>query len=212
MARADSWNPTKLEERIDRIDSLEQIRQLPHRYALCIDSRNMDDLVELFVEDVRVGKDEFGRDALKRWFSDTLGRIGASIHFVGNHVIDFDDADHASGVVYCRDEIERPNKWDVGYIQYWDRYERIDGRWLFRRRLPLYWYASDLNAPPIGPEKMRWPDRDCYEGGFHAFFPSWERFWEQAPDGSDVPAPAPIEQFLESFREGLPEKLSVRVR
>ena len=56
------------------------------------------------------------------------------------------------------------------------------------------------------------PDRDCYEGGFHAFFPSWERFWEQGPDGSDVPAPAPIDSFLESFREGMPEKLSVRVR
>jgi hypothetical protein len=95
---------------------------------------------------------------------------------------------------------------------YWDRYERIGGRWYFRRRLPLYWYASDLNAPPIGPEKMRWPDRENYEGGYHAFFPTWERFWEQAADGSDVPAPAPLEHFLEAFREDAPETLSVRVR
>ena len=43
---------------------------------------------------------------------------------------------------------------------YWDDYERIDGRWYFRRRLPLYWYASNLSAPPIGENKMRWP----YEG------------------------------------------------
>ena len=73
MSRKHHWTPQTLEERIDRIESLEQIRQLPHRYALCIDLRNIDDLVELFVEDVRVGKSEAGRKALGRWFSDMLG-------------------------------------------------------------------------------------------------------------------------------------------
>ena len=43
-------------------------------------------------------------------------------------VIDFHDADHASGVVYCRDELERPDtgEWAVGTIQYWDDYKRTD--------------------------------------------------------------------------------------
>ena len=60
---------------------------------------------------------------------------------------------------------------------YWDRYERIAGRWLFRRRLPLYWYASDLRTPPLGANKMRWPDRAASEGGYADFFPSWREFW-----------------------------------
>jgi hypothetical protein len=47
---------------------------------------------------------------------------------------------------------------------YWDEYERIDGRWYFRRRLPCYWYASDLNKPPVGDKKMRWPGREPYDG------------------------------------------------
>ena len=70
---------------------------------------------------------------------------------------------------------------------YWDDYERIDGRWLFRRRLPCYWYATDLNQPPIGTEKMRWPDRERYDGAFHDLFPSWEEFWAHPP-GDDEPA------------------------
>jgi hypothetical protein len=31
-----------------------------------------------------------------------------SVHFVGNHIIDFANADHASGIVYCHDELEQP--------------------------------------------------------------------------------------------------------
>ena len=34
----------------------------------------------------------------------------ASCHFVGNHVVDFDDADHAHGIVYCHDELEYPDQ------------------------------------------------------------------------------------------------------
>ena len=48
MARAANWRPGSLEERIDRLESLEQIRELPHRYALALDTRNIEDLVELF--------------------------------------------------------------------------------------------------------------------------------------------------------------------
>src|SRR5262245_4027258 len=101
MTRAQTWTPRTLEERIGRVEALEGIRQLAHRYALALDTRNMDDLVELFVEDVRVGKDAVGREALKRWFTATMSRYQTSVHFVGNHVIDFDSADRARGVVYC---------------------------------------------------------------------------------------------------------------
>ena len=47
---------------------------------------------------------------------------------------------------------------------------RQDGRWHFARRLPLYWYATDLNKPPVGPNKMRWPGTDWVEGNFHKLF------------------------------------------
>src|SRR5262245_45500782 len=127
MGRIEGWKPQSLEERIDRLESLEQIRQLPHRYALALDTRNIEDLVELFVPDVRVGREAVGREALARWFTETMRRFGTSIHFVGNHVIDIDAPDRARGVVYCRDELERQDDWGVGHLQYWDAYERRDG-------------------------------------------------------------------------------------
>ena len=45
-----------LSHRIDRLESLEQIRQLPARYALALDMRDLDALAGLFPEDVEVGR------------------------------------------------------------------------------------------------------------------------------------------------------------
>lgn len=42
-------------------------------------------------------------------------------------------------------------------------------------------------TPPIGARKMRWPDREPYEGGFHQAFPSWERFWSSDYGPETVP-------------------------
>jgi hypothetical protein len=133
-------------------------------------------------------------------------------HHVGGQIIEFDDADHAVGIVYSKNEHETGQEWVIMQMMYFDRYERIGGRWFFRRRLPLYWYATDLNRPPIGSRKMRWPGREPYEGGFHDLFPSWAAFWATAPeDGPAVEDPAPLERFIETMRRG-GDVGSVRVR
>src|SRR3954449_10628520 len=95
MGRLGPWTPTTLEERLDRMESLAEIRQLPYRYALALDSRDMDALVDLFVPDVQVGRDRSGRAALHAWFTTTMSQMRTSIHLVAGHIIDFDDADHA---------------------------------------------------------------------------------------------------------------------
>ena len=43
-------------EDLERLLACEEIRQLAYRYALATDSRDIDALVDLFVEDVRVGR------------------------------------------------------------------------------------------------------------------------------------------------------------
>ena len=90
---------------VERCVARDEIRQLAYRYALAVDSRDIDLLVSLFVPDVKVGRLGEGRDALRRAFVESLSAIGVSILFVGNHVIDFPDADHATGVVYCRGQL-----------------------------------------------------------------------------------------------------------
>jgi len=198
--------------RLDRLGSTEEIRQLVAKYCLALDMRDLDALCGLFPEDVKVGGGQVGRGALKRWFDETLRvQFTGTAHVTGNHIIEFDDPDHARGAVYSRNEHETGGEWVIMTMLYFDHYERLDGRWLFRRRRPLYWYATDLGAPPLGDRKMRWPGREPYEGGFHDFWPSWEHFWSRAYDAeADVPEPAPLDGFLE--RMGPREDLGVRVR
>jgi len=77
MSRLGPWRPATPEERLDRLESLAEIQQLPVRYALALDSRDMDMLVSLFTPDVRVGREERGRDAL-RACCDTAAREATS--------------------------------------------------------------------------------------------------------------------------------------
>ncbi|MCX5060177.1 nuclear transport factor 2 family protein [Streptomyces sp. NBC_00452] len=58
---------------------------------------------------MRVGRDEFGRAALHRWYIEAMRASRTTIHQVTNHIVDFDDADRARVVVYCRDQLERPS-------------------------------------------------------------------------------------------------------
>jgi hypothetical protein len=200
--------------RIDRLESLDEIRQLPAKYALSLDMRDLDAHVNLFAADIRVSRDKVGRSHLKRWLDDTLRlQFTGTSHHIGNHVIEFDDRDNAHGVVYSKNEHETDDQWVIMQMLYWDNYQRIDGRWYFRRRLPCYWYATDLNKPPIGDNKMRWPDREPYEGAYHDLWPSWREFWKNPPDSDqpEVAPPAPLDQFLATMRRGEPEP-RIRVR
>lgn len=198
-----------IEARLDRLESLDQIRQLPAKYALCLDMRDMDSMVSLFPADVRVGKAASGRQALRAYMDQTLRTpFTGTSHHIGGHIIEFDDADHAHGIVYSKNEHERPveggqDEWVIMQMMYADDYVRQEGRWYFARRLPLYWYATDLNKPPVGGKKMRWPETDWAEGNFHKLFPSFGEFWAREGDhGGPVPEPAPLDKFLETMRRG----------
>lgn len=206
---------TTLEQRLDRLESTEAIRQLAGKYSLSLDMRDLDAHVSLFAPDIQVGGGRSGREHLKHWVDDTLRhQFTGTSHHLGQHIIEFIDADNAIGVVYSKNEHETGDEWVIMQMLYWDDYQRIDGQWFFRRRLPCYWYATDLSKPPIGAQKMRWPGREPYEGSFHALFPSWDRFWANVPDREALPQVAeavPVERFLRHMRADTPAP-KIRVR
>lgn len=162
---------------LQRLLACEEIRQLAYRYAFAMDSRDLDSLVALFVEDVRVGRDEMGREALRRDFDEQLRGVGITILFVGNHIIEFDDEDHACGVVYCKGEIQEGERWLTQAIQYEDRYERRDGHWYFVRRKHLLWYGAELGENPLGLPPAKWPQHQTGRGSLPESWESWQRFW-----------------------------------
>lgn len=191
-------------DRLQRLESLEEIRQLVSKYALALDMRDMDAMANLFVPDVSVGQGRSGRQALRDWLDDTMRRqFDGTSHHVGTTIIEFVDADNAVGVVYSKNEHETGAEWVIMQMMYYDTYARAGGRWCFRRRQPLYWYATDLNRPPVGSRKMRWPGREPYEGAFHALFPSWKEFWaRQGASTAPIAEPAPLDRFIETMRRG----------
>ena len=62
----------KLLQRIERLESLDEIRQLVAKYSLSLDMRDLDAHVNLFAPDIRVSRELSGRANLKVWVDDTL--------------------------------------------------------------------------------------------------------------------------------------------
>jgi hypothetical protein len=104
------------------------------------------------------------------------------VHLVANHIVDFDDADHAHGIVYCRDELERPERgeWEVGTLQYWDTYERVAGEWCFRRRRFHRWYICDAMTRPSHGAGVNVGADSLTTHQLPEAFDTWAAFWEDA--------------------------------
>lgn len=166
---------------LERLLAYQEIRQLASRYALHLDARDLDALVGLFVPDVRVGRETQGREALKADFDQSLRSVGITFLNTGNHVIDLVDDDHATGVVYCRAEIQdgglESDRWIIQAIQYHDRYERRDGAWLFVRRRHFLVYGTELGTSPLDLPPAEWPKSQTGLGTHPHVLPSWKAFW-----------------------------------
>jgi ketosteroid isomerase-like protein len=181
----------ELAARLDRVEAVEAIRQLAYGYALAVDARDLDAIVGLYVEDVRVGGARAGRSALRETFDASLRQFTASAHHVTNHLIEFVDVDDATGLVSCRVEHEVGAKWVTASLLYHDRYVRRGGKWLLRGRVQTRLYATAHDDAPVGPDRFRWPGARPADSGFHQSLPAWDAFWsgetlpERTGDGTD---------------------------
>ncbi|HEU4427945.1 MAG TPA: nuclear transport factor 2 family protein [Myxococcota bacterium] len=168
---------------LERALAITEIQQLAHRYAVYLDARDLDRLVGLYVPDVRVGKAASGHAALRADFARALRAVGVTFLHVGNHVVDFADDAHASGIVYTRGEIQdggpESTRWIVQAIQYHDTYEKREGRWLFARRRHLLVYGAELGANPLTLPPAEWPKHQTGRGSLPFDLETWQRFWKR---------------------------------
>src|SRR6266702_8122110 len=172
-----------LARRVDRVESQLAIQQLAARYALAVDSRDLDSWVNLFVADVDCGSYGKGREALKKFIDPAVRTFYRSQHQICGHVIELLDSDHAKGTVYCRAEHEAGDRWVVMAICYFDTYERRDGRWYFKRRDEQHWYSTDWLARPGVPTFQNWPGKftaERFQPRLPESFPTWAPFWERS--------------------------------
>lgn len=175
-------NSDDLVRRLDRVESTQAIQQLPPRYAMAVDARDLDALAQLYVDDVDYGQSGRGHEVLKTHFTANLRLFYRSIHQILGHTIDYIDDDHAVGKVYCRADHERDQTWIVALMCYFDKYERRDGKWLFaeKRDYDFFYCADQLEHPQdVDFQRFVVPGMKLDVPMMIGRSPHWKGFWEK---------------------------------
>jgi hypothetical protein len=144
---------------IQRLMDIEAIRQVKYAYFRCIDTANLEELATLCHDDVLVhfiggsyewklqGKTEY-LGSLKYAFNNQS--IG---HHNGHHPeVQMLSETEATAIWYLADNMWNlnHNSFTTGTAIYWDRYVKVDGRWLIRetRYERLYEINQKLEKNP----------------------------------------------------------------
>jgi uncharacterized protein (TIGR02246 family) len=132
-----------LEERLQRLEDLEEIRGLLEDYARCLDAGDHAAYAELFTEQgelhAQLGQAK-GREAIRalldaRLKDDNAPPRRTAFHQIGNATIEIDGDRATSRVMWAfmtHDDQDYPLILQVGH--YDDVLVREDGRWRFERR------------------------------------------------------------------------------
>ena len=126
---------------IQRLMDIEAIKQLKHAYFRCIDTANLEELGTLFHQDVYVhflggtyewklqGHEEYMTAIAASFSNQSIG------HHNGHHPeIQLLSDTEATGIWYLADNMWNLDRkaFTTGTALYWDRYEKVDGRWLIK--------------------------------------------------------------------------------
>lgn len=145
------------ETRLQRLWDRAEISDVQLRYATGTDSRDWKLFRSCFTDEVEVDfSDGFGQPVVRLaaddWVKGTAPRMEsftATQHMITNHVITFDDADHATCVAYVRASHHKPNSTgdsdQTVYGYYTNRFERTPGGWRIARiKLTALWMTGNF--------------------------------------------------------------------
>lgn len=146
---------------IDRIEDRLAIDELRNRYALWVDTDQLEPLLELFADDMVFdelalgGERVEGAPAVREMFTRHLGVMKAHVHYVTNGITEFRGENEAWGrcnylwqAVYPDDS----QGYSTGYYE--DTYTRLDGTWLFKTRY-VHPYCPPVRPP--GQDRLKQP-------------------------------------------------------
>jgi len=152
-------SPAALRESLQQLLDIEAIKRVKHAYFRCIDTGNFEELAAYFHPDVTVhfrggtyewklqGRDDYVASISQSFHTRSVG------HHNGHHPeIEVLSATEATGIWYLSDNmwIMSDKAFTTGTAIYWDRYEKVDGRWLIRdtQYERLYELNEKLEADP----------------------------------------------------------------
>ncbi|MBW4840219.1 MAG: nuclear transport factor 2 family protein [Paenibacillaceae bacterium] len=157
----------ELEEKIQRLEDMEQIRQLKARYFRFTDEKKWSDFAALFTADAHIEADgaEYpgGGEGFANMIADLVGKA-PSVHHGHMPEIHMIDKENAEAIWAMEDLLTFPDAVDAypghnGYGQYRETYRKVNGVWkissmkLTRFRMdPLANW--DPNTDPVTGEPM----------------------------------------------------------
>lgn len=166
----DGWNPTTLEERIQRLEDIEKIKEVMHEYCRCADQNDPDGMIACFTEDCVISMAHDDREGMmwkdrasaqKFYRSALIDYVISGSHFICNEQILFENQDSAIMYMYMY-------SWQrfVGYPERadchrWGRYENhyvreADGQWRMKGLRLLS--SGEYGGARIGEQFNRdWP-------------------------------------------------------
>ncbi|MCB1704251.1 MAG: nuclear transport factor 2 family protein [Halioglobus sp.] len=131
----------ELRKDIQRLMDIEAIKQLKYAYFRCVDTANLEELGTLFHEDVTVhfrgGNYEWklqGREEYVSNIGNAFSREAVGQHNAHHPEIQILSETEATALWYLADNmwILNHNVKTHGTALYWDRYLKVDGKWLIR--------------------------------------------------------------------------------
>jgi ketosteroid isomerase-like protein len=148
-------NGPDIAARLDRLESVEQIRQLVARYGFAVDDRDVGGVIALFAPDGSLGTQGGvskgrGVEAIGAYFAARFAVLGPTHHFTHDHIIDFDPVDpaRATGRVSGHAEVWRDGAPMLTALRYLDTYVWLPDGWRFRSRIQSYMYFVDVRQYP----------------------------------------------------------------
>ena len=123
-----------LEERVRRLEDLEEIRGLRMEYHHCVNDDRFADGARIFTDDAFVDfgwvGTATGRENIAVLFSRLKDAVTVIKQFISNHMIEI-DGDEAKGISWLDARYAQDGKSLIAAVRYDDRYRRTAEGWRF---------------------------------------------------------------------------------
>lgn len=157
-----------LEQRVRRLEDRAELQELAIRYFRSADDDDYEAMAECFASDAYFsGGEGFSAAETREGVVDQIrsdrAYMVATVHTFDSMTLEFEDGDHASGVVAAHLELGLGGTTVHAAVRYYDRFVRRDGRWqiLKAEMRAIHAGSWDLAASSLTEElRVRWPGAD----------------------------------------------------